>query len=261
MNAIESALISLLRFIYGLVNNYGFTIIIFTVFVRVCLFPLYYKQASSMSKMQELQPKQTEIQNKYKGKNSAEDKQKMQQELMKVYQDSGTNPAMGCLPLVIQFPILIALYRVLQYVNDPKNKVNAKVIKDFSQAIRDKVMYLAHQDHNFIFMDLAKPGSKYILLPIIAGLSTVVIFKLFQQPQPQQQPGQPDMKMMMNFMVVFSSGMTFFMGYKFPAAMSIYWITLNIVQLGQQYVLYHKIHKPRIEKQAQKEKGKVKASK
>jgi YidC/Oxa1 family membrane protein insertase len=211
--------------------------------------------------MQELQPKQLEIQNKYKGKNSAEDKQKMQQELMKVYQDAGTNPAMGCLPLVIQFPILIALYRVLQYVNDPKGKTNVTAIKNFSQVIRDKVMYLAHQNHNFLFIDLSKPGSKFIILPILAGLSTIIIFKFFQQPQPQQQPGQPDMKMMMNFMVVFSSVMTFFMAYKFPAGMSIYWITLNIFQLGQQYVLYHKIHKPRIEKQKEAEKKKVKTSK
>lgn len=100
-----------LNFIYNTLafHRYGLAIIIFTIFIKLILLPLAVKQYRSMSKMQELQPKLQEIQKRYKN-----DKEKLNQETMKLYQESKVNPAGGCAPLLIQMPILISLYWVIQ---------------------------------------------------------------------------------------------------------------------------------------------------
>ena len=95
--------------IYDLVPNYGVAIILLTVLIRVILLPLGVKQIKSMQAMQAIQPKVKEIQKKYKG-----NKQKAQEETMKLYKESGVNPLGGCLPLLLQFPILISMYAVLR---------------------------------------------------------------------------------------------------------------------------------------------------
>lgn len=99
-----------LYFIYNTIafRNYGFAIILFTVIVRLALLPLTIKQYRSTAKMQEIQPKIQEIQKRYKN-----DKEKLNEELMKVYQENNVNPAGGCLPLLIQMPIILALYWVI----------------------------------------------------------------------------------------------------------------------------------------------------
>lgn len=100
----------LLKFIYDTIafNNYGVSIILFTVLVKLALLPLTLKQLKSTSRMQELQPLIADIQKRYK-----DDKQKMNEEMMKVYQENNYNPAGGCLPLLVQFPILITLFYVI----------------------------------------------------------------------------------------------------------------------------------------------------
>ena len=98
----------LLNFIYSFVSNYGLSIILFTILTKVILFPLSLKQQKSMVKMQQVQPKLKEIQEKYKS-----DQQRQSEETMKLYKEHGVNPMGGCLPLLIQLPILFALYRVM----------------------------------------------------------------------------------------------------------------------------------------------------
>jgi YidC/Oxa1 family membrane protein insertase len=100
---------SVLAWIYGVVGNYGVAIILLTVLIRVILLPLGVKQIKSMQAMQAIQPKVKEIQKKYKG-----NKQKAQEETMKLYKESGVNPLGGCLPLLLQFPILISMYAVIR---------------------------------------------------------------------------------------------------------------------------------------------------
>ena len=109
MGYIYRAFGALLNFIYELVNNYGLAVILFTVVIKAVLLPLTLKQQKSMIKMQRVQPKLQEIQEKYKN-----DKERAGQETMKLYQEYGVNPMGGCLPLLIQFPLLIAIYRVIQ---------------------------------------------------------------------------------------------------------------------------------------------------
>lgn len=99
----------LLNAFYHLFNNYGVAIIIFTVFVKAVLLPLDIKQRKSMAKTQKIQPLLMEVQKKY-----ANDKEKLNQETMKIYQKYGINPMGGCLPMLIQFPVIIALYWVVK---------------------------------------------------------------------------------------------------------------------------------------------------
>ena len=115
---------TLLAWLYELVGNFGIAIIILTVFFRLVLLPLGVKQIKSMQATQALQPKVKEIQRKYKG-----NKQKIQEQTMKLYQEYGVNPLGGCLPLLLQFPILIAMYAVIRapipYAeNDPGKPAN-----------------------------------------------------------------------------------------------------------------------------------------
>ncbi len=99
----------ILDLFYRIINNYGFAIILFTIFIKLILFPLDLKQRRSMAKTQKLQPLLMEVQKKY-----ANDKEKLNQETMKLYQKYGINPMGGCLPMLIQFPIIIALYWVVR---------------------------------------------------------------------------------------------------------------------------------------------------
>ena len=98
----------ILGFIYDFVGNYGWSLIIFTIFIKLILLPLGLKQQKSTTKMQQIQPKVAEIQKKY-----ANDQQKLNEETMKLYKEYGVNPAGGCLPILIQLPILFGLYRVI----------------------------------------------------------------------------------------------------------------------------------------------------
>lgn len=99
----------IIEFIYNLVQNYGFSIIIFTVLIKLILMPLAVKSQKAMRKQQKIQPYMMELQQKY-----ANDKEKLQQETMKLYRENNISMTGGCLPLLIQFPILIGLYRVIQ---------------------------------------------------------------------------------------------------------------------------------------------------
>ncbi len=106
-----------LAFLYDIVRNYGVAIILLTILIRIILLPLTLKQTRSMQAMQKIQPLVKEIQKKYKG-----NRQKMNEELMKVYRENRVNPAGGCLPLLMQLPVFFALYAVLR--GDP-NKITA----------------------------------------------------------------------------------------------------------------------------------------
>src|SRR5712691_190538 len=95
--------------IYDLVGSYGLSILILTILIKIVLLPLGIKQIKSMQSMQVIQPKIKELQKKYKG-----NKQKAQEETMKLYKEAGVNPLGGCLPLLLQFPILISMYAVIR---------------------------------------------------------------------------------------------------------------------------------------------------
>lgn len=125
-----------LNFIYNTIalHNYGLAIIFFTIFIRLILLPLTIKQYHSMTKTQQLQPQILEIQKKYKN-----DKEKLNMELMKFYKENNVNPAGGCLPLLIQMPILIALYWVISSPLKFMLRIDTAIIRKLAEAVKTLV--------------------------------------------------------------------------------------------------------------------------
>ena len=174
----------ILGWINGFVNNYGVAIILFTILVKLILLPLGLKQQKSMTKMQRIQPKLKEIQDKYQY-----DQNKASQETMKLYKEYGVNPAGGCLPLLIQFPILIGLYNVISYpltymLHFSEKKVEAlKKTYDLTQAAASRTaeVIIATKEKllNFDFfgLDLSEIPMENIkaFLAGEAGVATLLI--------------------------------------------------------------------------------------
>ncbi len=208
INAIATPFGLFLRYIYDFVNNYGWSIVIFTIIVKILLLPLTLKQSQSMKKMQELNPKLKEIQKKY-----AKDKQKMNEKTMELYKKENVNPAGGCLPLLIQFPVLIALFQVLRepqkYVFTPE--VYATVEKSF-----------------FWLKDLGSPDSLYIL-PVLAAATTYYQSKMMNNAN-AQNPTQNTMTIVMPLMIGWFA-------LKFPSGLALYWVLSNLFQIVQQYFI------------------------
>ena len=159
---------AVLAWIYGIVGNYGVSIIILTVVIRVILLPLGVKQIKSMQAMQAIQPKVKEIQKKYKT-----NKTKAQEETMKLYRESGVNPLGGCLPLLLQFPILISMYAVIrapQVIPEPlTGTVQAYQIHNNHLPVDSDLFrnVVSHQGTNFLLMNLqcsaAQAGTQVVL--------------------------------------------------------------------------------------------------
>jgi YidC/Oxa1 family membrane protein insertase len=190
-----------LKWIYGFVGNYGWSIILLTVLINIVIFPLRHKSVVSMRKMQELQPEMKAIQARYANlKTTDPAKQKMNQEVMELYKKHGANPASGCLPMLATMPILFAFFRLL------------------SAAIE-----LRGAPFMLWITDLSVSDPLYVT-PVIMGASMV-----FQQ---RLQPSNADpmqQKIMMLMPVVFT-----FMFLAAPSGLVIYWLTSNMIGIGQQ---------------------------
>ena len=208
MNIISNALGHVLRIIFELVQNYGLSIILFTIVVKVLLLPLTIKQTKSTKAMQDIQPKILEIQTKYKDK-----PEKQQQEIMKIYTEAKINPLAGCLPLLIQMPILIALFSVL------REPVTYGVFVDQAQ--------FATAAKGFLWIkDLTAPD---VILAVLSG-ATTFLMQTLMMPKDQQQGS---MKMMTYVM----SAMMLFWGFSFPAGLTLYWTIGNVFAIAQHYLI------------------------
>lgn len=262
----------LFRFIFLVVQNYGWTLVLFTIITKAILLPLSVKQQKSMSKMQAIQPRLAELQKKYQY-----DKEKLNQETMKLYQSNKINPMGGCLPLLIQFPLLIGLYNIirnpltyviqlgkhglpalqelidvmtpmgLQISGNVINEIPiAKFMSEHFAAVVEKLPALANVqtiNFNFLGLDLSQTPSlnelsPLLLIPILAGLSTFLSSWLSQKmsgtPKPSSENSTASTMQMMTYIFPF---MTVFFAFSLPAGLGLYWIISNIVQLVQQVVL------------------------
>ncbi len=199
----------ILKALYGLIGNYALTIIIFTVIIRLIILPLYAAQMRSTAKMAEVQPKLKEIQTKY-----ADDKEKMSEKMQELYTENNIKPAMGCLPLIIQLPIIWGLFGLLR---NPLTFLG-----------NDSSMVLAVHEPFIWVSDLCQPDA--ILLPIIAGVATFISMK-FTTNMSGQAAGAAgsSMKAMQYFMPV----MIAWMGTTLPAGLCLYWIISYIFQIFQ----------------------------
>ncbi|WP_243138067.1 YidC/Oxa1 family membrane protein insertase [Heliorestis acidaminivorans] len=198
---------SLIQFFYNITSmvglaNYGLAIILITVFIKMALYPLTVKQMRSMRSMAELAPKQKAIQEKHK-----KNPQKAQEEMMKLYKDSGVNPLSGCLPLLIQLPILIAFYGALLNFN-----------------------YANPAHSGFLWVPSLSVSDPYIL-PLLAAATTYLQMKVSAPPKNLQTPQSEQMQKMMSVMMPLLIG---WMAHTFPAGLALYWVTFNTVGILQQ---------------------------
>ncbi|WP_088810107.1 MULTISPECIES: membrane protein insertase YidC [Listeria] len=184
-------------------GNYAMGIIVVTILIRLLIMPLMIKQIKSQKEMMNVQPKLKELQAKYASKDN-ETKQKLQQETMRLYQEHNINPMMGCLPLLIQMPILIGFYQAISRTAEIKTDT-------------------------FLWMTLGSPDPYYIL-PIVAALTTFASSKISMMGQTQQNKS---MAMIIYIMPV----MILFMGITLPSALALYWIIGNVFTVFQTLLI------------------------
>lgn len=189
----------LLKSIDNVVGNFGLSIILVTIIIKILLLPLTIKQDKSMKAMKKLQPQLDEIKKKY-----ANDKQMLNIKTMELYRENKVNPAGGCLPILIQLPILWALFGVLRGGIVPA-------------------------ESTFLWMKLAVPDPYYIL-PLLNGAVSFLQQKLM---------GTSDNPQMKNMMYMFPI-MMIFISYKMPAGLQIYWLTSSLAAVIQQYFIMKK---------------------
>ena len=201
----------LLALIYKLVGNYGISLIILTVIVKLVLYPLYAKQIKSTANMSDMSEKSKEIQRRY-----ANDKEKMNEEMQKLYAESGFNPMSGCLPMLIQFPIIMGLFALL------RNPM--KYMPD------DPTLMFANHESFLWIKDLAQPD--LWILPIAAGLATFFAFSMnsaMTMQQPGANPGQQ--KAMNAIMKYFFPLSILWLARSYPAGLAIYWAGGQFMQI------------------------------
>ena len=185
-----------LKFFYKFIGNYGWAIVLITIITRIPFIPLMHKSQQTMKKMQEIQPKILELKERHK-----KDPQQMQKELMGIYKKHKVNPMGGCLPMVLQIPVFIALYNVLSKAIELRGSPFIWWIHDLS--VKDP----------------------YYILPVVMGITMVI-----QQKMTPTTMDPTQAKMMMVLPIVFT-----FMFLTFPSGLVIYWLINNILAIAQQY--------------------------
>jgi YidC/Oxa1 family membrane protein insertase len=210
----EYLLLPLFNFLHLLIPNYGFVIIVFSLIIKILVYPLSRKSFQSMKKMQLLQPKITELKEKFK-----EDPQKLNKETMKLYQTYGINPAGGCLPLVLQMPIFIALWGLFQAAIELRQQPFIFWINDLSAP--DIIFDLGAKLPIFGIQEISG-------LALLMGITTFV-----QQKMSVKDPKQQMLVYMMPVMLTI-----LFM--TFPSGLNLYYFMFNVFSIAQQYYINHK---------------------
>ena len=181
--------------------NYGIAIILMTILVKALMYPLTAKQVRSMKAMQELQPALKKLQKDYKN-----NPQVVQQKMAELYKEAGVNPLAGCLPLLIQMPILMGVYYCLygySYSGDP----------------------------TFLWLTSLSDTDPLYVLPILSALTTYI-----QQKQTMANNGQDNQQMkIMSYMMPLFIG---WISLNFPSGLVVYWVTMNLCQIAQQWYMF-----------------------
>lgn len=185
-------------------EDYGLSIIIVTIIIRLLILPLMIKQTKSSKAMQAIQPEMQALREKYASKDQ-KTQQKLQQETMALFQKYNINPLAGCFPILIQMPILIGFYHAIYRTREIA-------------------------EHNFLWFDLGSPDPYYIL-PLVAGATTFIQQKMMMAGGVMNQ--NPQMAMMLWMMPI----MIIIFAITFPAALSLYWVVGNIFMIVQTYFI------------------------
>ena len=181
-------------------ESYGFPIILLTILIKLVTYPLTVKQVKSMKAMQDIQPKMKKIQEKYK-----HDPQMLQQKTGELFREAGVNPLAGCLPLLVQMPILMGMYYALFNFTFPSAEAAA-----------------------FFWLPSMSEPDPYYILPVLSAATTF----LQQKMTSSEMTGQ--MKIMMTVMPLFIG----WISLTFPSGLVLYWVTMNVVQIAQQWWMY-----------------------
>ena len=211
----------LLRFLFKVTGNFGVAIIGLTLIVRLLLFPIANKQFRSMAGMRRIQPKLKAIQDRYK-----DDKPRLQQEMLKLYQTEKINPAAGCLPILLQIPVFYALYKTLLVSVEMRHQPFVLWLKDLSAPDPLTPINL------FGLLNFTPPAFIAIgVLPILLGITMWLQFKL--NPQPMTDPIQKQVFGIMPWVLMVIMA-------PFAAGLQLYWVTNNILTIAQQKWFYHR---------------------
>ena len=203
-----------LKWVHSFAGNYGWSIVILTVMINAIMFPLRHKSAVSMRKMQEIQPQVKAIQDRYaKLKTTDPAKQKMNQELMQLYKERGVNPASGCVPMLLTFPVLFAMWALLQTSIELRGAPWFGWIRDLSS------------------------HDPYFVLAVLMGVTG--FWQQRMMPQTGADPAQQKMMMFMPLM------MTVMLAW-LPAGALIYYVVTNMWMIGQQYLTNYLIGPPNV---------------
>jgi len=252
----------LLTILYGFTHNYGVAIILLTVFIRLILYPLMQKQMVSMREMQKIQPLMKAVQDKYKN-----DKERLNKELMALYKEHKVNPMSGCLPLLIQMPILILLFQTLRVFTYciPNTEIidggflwianQVEIIKD---GLPVMVGGLAAPEQLIGLGDGIFGLSHIGILPFLVAGSMYIQQKMTSTGGAAGKDGgsSAQTQKMMTIMMPLMIG---FMSFSLPSGLTLYWFTSTLLGIGQQYLINKKM--PTIDempKEAGSDKGELK---
>ena len=213
-------------------NSYGWAIVLFTIIVRIILLPINWWQIRSMNKQMQVQPQMKALQEKYSAKDM-ETQQKLQAETKKLYAEAGINPIAGCLPLLIQLPVMWALYQAIYRTTELRNG-------------------------HFLWMELGKPDTIYIL-PILAAIFTFLSTWIANLSQPEQPQATTVMMWIMPIMILIPA-------ITISSAISVYWVVSNAFQVLQTLLLqnpfkYKKQQQEKLQREKQRQKALRKAKK
>jgi YidC/Oxa1 family membrane protein insertase len=203
----SKAVLWCLKTLYAIVPNYGWVIVIFSVLVKVVLYPLTHKSMKSMHKMQELQPRLVALREKY-----GKDPQRLNEETMKLYKEAGVNPMGGCLPLLLQMPLLYALFVVFRNTISFRGQGFILWIKDLANP--DTVAVLP--------FSVPMYGNLVNILPLLMGVTMLI-----QQKMSVKDPKQ---KMMVYLMPIFFT----LLFNSFPSGLNLYYMLFNVLSILQQ---------------------------
>ncbi|MBA7559577.1 YidC/Oxa1 family membrane protein insertase [Candidatus Atribacteria bacterium 1244-E10-H5-B2] len=233
----------LLTVLYGFTHNYGVAIILLTIFIRLILYPLMQKQMVSMREMQKIQPLMKAVQEKYKN-----DKESLNKELMALYKEHKVNPMGGCLPLLIQMPILILLFQTLRVFK--YHIPNTEIINGGFLWIANQVEILK-DGLPVIVGGLAAPeqliglgggifGIEHIgILPFLVGGSMYIQQKM-TSPGAAAGKGGGSGEQTQKMMTIMMPLMIGFMSFSLPSGLTLYWFTSTLLGIGQQYLINKK---------------------
>jgi YidC/Oxa1 family membrane protein insertase len=217
---------NVLLLIYDLLgHNFAIAIIVFTVLVRLITYPLTVQQQKSAKAMQQMQPQLQALQKKY-----AKDKEALNKETMKLYQEAGINPLGGCLPMLLQFPVFIGLYQVIMLVM-AINPLQLFNLSKHLYSFLPQLVALLPLNNRFLWLDLGQPDPFY-LLPIVVVVTTWWQQKVMTPPSTDSQSQAMNQQMALMMPLMFG----YFVMVS-PSGLGLYWLISNLIGVAQYWMV------------------------